>query len=294
MIDAEGLRARARVLAAVRRYLEQNGYLEVPTPVLVPSPGLEEYLFAVSAADGALRTSPEFALKRVVAAGLGRVYEIGPCVRDREWGPWHAREFTMLEWYRAGAEPSDVLSEIAGVVEAAAEALGRSPPEFRTVTWREAMLSATGIDPAAATASDLSADDTGWDDAATRRWVSEVERTLTGGVFVVDWPASQAALARVYDGEWPIARRFEAYLNGVELANGFFELIDGDALHARFAASASARAAAGEVPHPTDLGFVAATRVLPRATGVALGVDRLVAVLCGWDGIAAGRVDTWN
>src|SRR5690606_23754026 len=98
--------------------------LEVLTPTLVPSPAMEEHLFPVAAADGYLRTSPEFALKRVVAAGLHRVYEIGSCFRDRERGGWHGREFTMVEWYRAGADLGDLMDETEQIVAAAAEALG--------------------------------------------------------------------------------------------------------------------------------------------------------------------------
>lgn len=293
-MNAAGLRARAQVLAAVRGALSERGYLEVPTPVLVPSAGLEEHLYAVEAAPGWLRTSPEFALKRVLAAGLGRIYEIGPCLRDREWGDWHGREFTMCEWYRAGAEPGDVLEELSFVIGRAADAVRRDRPTFRHTTWREAMRRATGVDPATATAAELSPQDDTWEDAAERRWVADVERSLHGAVFVVDWPASGAALARVHAGDWPVARRFEAYLHGVELANGFFELADGDALMARFATSAAHRAARGEAPHPTDAGVIDATSRLPRATGVALGIDRLVAALLGWPGIAAGRVDPWN
>jgi lysyl-tRNA synthetase class 2 len=294
VIDAAGLRARARVLAALRRTLEARGYLEVPTAVLVPSGAMEEHLHVVPAANGCLRTSPEFALKRAWAAGLGRIYEIGPCLRDREWGEWHGREFTMLEWYRAGAEPGDVVDEVDRVVGAAAEALGRPRPEFRTVTWRDAFREATGVDAATATAEEISPEDAGWQDAVERRWVADVARSLTGAVFVTDWPAPAAALARVHDGPWPVARRFEAFVDGIELANGFFELQDAAVLRGRFASSAAGRLARGDVPHPVDAGVLDATSRLPRGTGVALGVDRLVAALCGWTGIAPGRVDAWS
>ncbi len=273
------------MLEAARGWFTQHGYLEVVTPSLVPSPAMEEHLHPLAAADGYLRTSPEFALKRLVATGLGRVYEIGPCFRDREQGPWHRREFTMCEWYRAGAELEDLMDEVEQLVAAAAEALGRPAPTWQRRTVREAFASATGLDPAAATGRALSGVDEPWDDAFLRRWVADVEPSLQGGVIVYDWPASQAALARVVDAPpapWAIARRFEVYWDGLELANAFFELTDPVEQRARFTRANTARQAAGELPHPVDDAFVEAVGRLPRTAGIALGVDRLVARAAGW------------
>lgn len=296
-LDPGGLRARARALAALRSWFADRGYLEVPTPVLVPSPALEEHLYAVPAAEGALRTSPEFALKKVLAAGLGRIYEIGPCLRDRERGPWHAREFTMCEWYRVGATIPDAIDECESLIGAVARALDRPDPgPWRRVTVRTLFREMCGLDLAVASARDLSpAVDEPWDDAFTRRWVSDIEPLLTGAVVVSDWPASQGALARVVrrnGHEW--AARFELYLNGIELANAFDELLDGAELRSRFHRSNARRAAAGEAPHPVDEALIAAVDRMPPTVGVALGVDRLVAAVLGWSGIAPGRVDTEN
>ncbi len=297
MIDAHGLRLRASALSAIRRFLEGRGYLEVPTPVLVPSGAFEEHLHVVRAADGALRTSPEFALKRALAAGLGRIYEIGPCLRDRESGPWHGREFTMLEWYRVGAEPDDVMDEVEALVAAVATAMGLPPPgPWKRLTLREAFLAHAGIDLAETDAAGLSKGrDADWDDAFIRAFVEDVEPHLSGPTFLLDWPVGQAALSRVHDGPWPVARRFEAFLGRVELANAFFELNDPTALLQRAASSAATRAAAGDAPHPVDRDLVRATAALPRTTGIALGVDRLVAALAGWPNLSPGRVEaTWN
>lgn len=291
-MDPAGLRARAHALRAVRRWFDHHGYLEVPTPARVASPALEEHLFAIPAGGAWLRTSPEFALKRVLAAGLPRIYEIGPCWRDRESGPWHGAEFTMLEWYRVGASLPDLMDEVEGLVATAADALGVAPPAaWRRTTVRELVAEHVGVDLALASAADLSPQDTAWDDAFFRRWVNDVEPRITGPVFVADWPASQAALAKVRtDGPWPVAERFEAFLGGVELANAFHELTDGAELRRRFAASNAARVAAGEAPHPVDAALIAAVDRLPPTSGIALGFDRLVAALLGWDGIARGRV----
>lgn len=291
-LDPDGLRARARILGALRRVFADRGYLEVPTPVLVSSPAMEEHLHPVVAGDGFLRTSPEFALKRVLGAGLGRIYEIGPCFRDREHGSWHRREFTMCEWYRVGASLEDLMDEVEQLVSASAEALGATVPgPWRRITVRDLFREHTGLDLASAAASDLSDADESWDDAFARRWVTDVEPRMTGALHVHDWPASQAALARVRDdGEWPTACRFEVYLGGIELANAFLELTDPVEQRRRFLSSNQARVAAGELPHPIDEALVEAVGRIPRTAGIALGVDRLVAALCGWDGIARGRV----
>ena len=291
-MNPDGLRARARVLHALRTWFADHGYLEVPTPVLVPSAAMEEHLYPVTAAGGQLRTSPEFALKRVLAAGLHRIYEIGPCFRDREAGHWHGREFTMLEWYRAGATLDDLMDEVEALVAAAADAMGVPRPEWERRTVREVFRDATGLDPATASRDDLAPQDPTWDDAFFRRWVDEVEPSLDGALFVSDWPASQAALARTRrTADWAVAMRFEAYLNGVELANAFDELVDPREQRRRFAAVNASRRAAGEAPHPVDEAFIEAVGRMPRSCGIALGIDRLVAALAGWDAIAPGRVD---
>lgn len=292
-MDAAGLRARAQVLGAVRGYFASRGYLEVPTPSLVPSPALEEHLFALSAADGFLRTSPEFALKRVVAAGLPRVYEIGPCWRDREQGRWHGREFWLIEWYRVGAALPDLMDEVEGLVAAAAHALGKpSVGPWRRVTVRDLFLEVTGLDLAHAAPDEISdRDPDSFDEAFFRRWVADVEPSLTSPTFVTHWPASQSALAQVRDdGVWPVAQRFEVFLGGVELGNAFLELIESREQLRRFLSANAAREASGEAPHPVDHDLVDAVGRMPPTAGIAVGLDRLVAALMGWDGIAAGRV----
>jgi lysyl-tRNA synthetase class 2 len=292
-MDPTGLRARARVLHALRGWFDANGYLEVPTPVRVPAPAMEPHLHAMPAGEAWLRTSPEFALKRVVAAGLPRIYEIGPCFRDRECGSWHGGEFTMVEWYRAGAELADLMDEVASMVAVAAAALGVAPPPtWRRVGIRELVRDVTGRDPTLCDAVALGGVEEPWDDAFFRLWVAEVEPTLVEATFVEEWPASQAALARVVDRpEWPTAQRFEAFLGGVELANAFLELGDAVEQRRRFAAANEERLALGEAPHPVDEAFVAAAGRLPRCAGIALGLDRLVAALSGWTSIAPGRVE---
>lgn len=290
-VDAAALRDRARVLRALRGWFDDHGYLEVPTPVRVPSPALEPQLFALEAEGAWLRTSPEFALKRVLAAGLPRIYEIGPCFRGREQGPWHATEFTMLEWYRVGAALEDLMDEVEGLVGAAAAALGRPAPSAWSRTTVGALFRAhTGLDAHTAPAHALSRRDADDREAAWfRRWIEDVEPHLTAPTFVADWPADQAALARVVGRtEGPVARRFEAFLGGVELANAFEELTDAAELRARWSDARAQQRAEGEVPHPVDEALLDAVDRMPPTSGIALGVDRLVAVLTGRTHIDVG------
>lgn len=283
-MDADRLRARAFALAAIRAWFAEHGYLEVPTPSRVPSPAMEEHLYALEADGAWLRTSPEFALKKVLASGLTRIYEIGPCWRARESGDWHRTEFTMIEWYRVGAGLSDLQDEVRQIVAAVASALGRPDPgPWRRATVAELVSEYAGIDLIRASSSDLSDADEGWDDAFFRRWLTDVEPRFTGALIVEDWPASQAALATVRDdGPWPYAERFEVYLNGIELANAFHELIDATEQRRRFASSNAQRLAAGEPPHPVDEALIDAVGRMPKTSGIAMGFDRLVAAVMGW------------
>ena len=270
-LDPALLRARAAVLRALRGWLDHQGYLEVPTPVRVVCGALEEHLETVDAAGRPLRTSPELALKRAIAAGLGRVYEIGPCFRAEEEGVHHSLEFTMLEWYRVGAGTDELMDEVESLIGAAAEALGQRPPAF----------SRRRVD------SLLPDDGPGAADAWFHRWVDAVEPQLTAPTIVWGYPPWQAALARVRDGR---ADRFEVYLGGIELANAFAEEGDPAELRARQDAANLRRCAAGRAPHPVDDAFYAALPAMPRCAGIALGVDRLVLALTGAPHIRAVQV----
>jgi lysyl-tRNA synthetase class 2 len=268
---AARLRQRAAILRAVRGALHEDGFIEVEPPVLVDSPALEETLEAVAADGGFLHTSPEFALKRVLACGLPRIFAVTPCFRAEEDGPHHAREFTMLELYFANGGYLDLIPTVERLVHAAADAVGAARPAFLRRTVAELFDGRVPDD----------------DDTFFLQWVDRIEPALTAPTFVTDWPARQAALAEV---RGDVAERLEVYLGGLELGNGFSELRDPAELRARFERSAARRTAQGRRPHPTDEGVIAASGSMPRCAGIAIGIDRLIMALTGARRIADVRV----
>jgi len=270
-LDASSLRARAAVLRGMRAWFDARGYLELPTPALVPSPALEPTLIAVPADGRFLRTSPEMAMKRALAAGLGRVYQIGPAFRAEEQGPHHSLEFTLAEWYRVGAGLEDLITDTIDLIGDCAAALGLPRPRFVRRSVDALMGPGAPAEPVE------------W----FRRWVEHVDPQLVGPTIVTGWPAWQAALARQVGDQ---AARFEVYLGGLELANAYDEELDPAVLSARWDASDAWRAAEGRPPHPRDPAFLEAVGRMPRCAGIALGVDRLVMALTGAPDIARVQV----
>jgi lysyl-tRNA synthetase class 2 len=291
------LRERARVLADVRRFFDARGYLEVQTPVAVPSPGLDLHLdaFEVTGGDrGARRwliTSPEYQMKRLLGAGWERIYQIVPCFRRGEVGARHNPEFTMLEWYRANAGVDAVVEDTEQLVAAVTGGtvrLGertidvRPPLERLTVCAAFARFAGWTED----TTLEAAARD---EDRYFRALVDEVEPALAAlgrGVFLVDYPATQASLARKKPGEPRVAERFELYVAGVELCNGFGELVDPVEQRARLEQDQSERRTRGLPVYPIDERFLDALAHVPPSAGNALGLDRLAALACGTTEIA--------
>lgn len=307
------LEARARVLAALRGFFAARDFLEVDTPLMVPSPGLEVHLRAVPAgAQKWLITSPEYQMKRLLAAGLERIYTVCKCFRADEEGHQHSTEFTMLEWYRARAGWEDILSDTEALVATAAEAVHGAPvievrgpggarrmdlaPPWPRMTVNEAMerfagVRMTGAEDAAELGERVRAAgvDTGtataWDDVFFTAFLDRVEPALARmerPVALVDWPAPLAALARRKPDAPHLVERFEVYVAGIELANAFGELTDAVEQRARFAADLAERAARGLPCYPVDEKLLAAlAEGLPPCAGIALGVDRLVMLVTG-------------
>ena len=317
------LLARAAVTKAVRAFFDEQGFSEVETGILQVSPGNETHLHAprtdVTGPDGTranryLRTSPEFACKKLLAAGEKRIFEFARVFRDRERGDLHLPEFTMLEWYRADSGYDAVMADSIVIIARAAQATGIGQFDFRgkiadpfaepeLITVASAFARFAGIDLLATISNGegdhaalaeaardkvrLSDDDT-WSDIFSKVLVEHVEPRLGQGRLTVlyEYPAPEAALARVSAVDPRVAERFEVYACGVELANGFGELTDAAEQRRRFTLAMDEKARRYGERYPLDEDFLAAVAHMPQASGVALGFDRLAMLASG-----ATRID---
>jgi lysyl-tRNA synthetase class 2 len=318
-------RARARLCAEVRRTLGAMAYEEVETPCLVAAAGMEPHIQAFAAefvpdAGGArtplyLHTSPEYAMKRLLAAGLPRIYQLARVFRNGEVSRTHNPEFTMLELYRANTDYVGIMEDLERLVEACARALspdgtpravrGGEPLDlaapFDRLTVTEAFRRGAGIDlPAcgndagrlaeAARRAGLDPGPPGepFDDVFFRVMLDAVEPRIGRArpVYLTDWPAPMAALSRVRTDDARFAERFELYTGGLELANGFSELTDAAEQRRRLVAEQEQRRRLGRPVHPLDERFLAALQRMPPAGGVAVGLDRLLMLLVGAETIA--------
>lgn len=295
----ESLRVRAEIVGRIRRFFCQRNILEVETPLLSWAGVTDVYIDSIpawysgpGAPDGHtlyLHTSPEYAMKRLLAAGSGAIYQICKVFRQGERGRRHNPEFTMLEWYRPGWDHHALMAEVEALVREvlpAAIALGES--EY--ISYRDLFLRSLDLDPFCAGLEALKATARAHgvnyqvDDPDRDTWLDLllshlIEPQLGQGrlTFVYDYPPSQAALARVQQQDPPVAARFELYLNGVELANGFHELTDVAEQRSRFEADLRQRQQLGKPQPPRDEALLSALEAgLPECAGVALGLDRLV------------------
>ncbi len=312
------LTARAAITRAVRAWFDDQGFAEVETGILQVSPGNEIHLHAprtelIGPAGGRatryLRTSPEFACKKLLAAGESRIFEFARVFRDRERGDLHLPEFTMLEWYRADAPYDAVMADTVVIAAHAARATGIGRFSFRgqtadpfaepeLLTVAAAFERFAGIDLLATVADGEGdraalasvaghkvriADDDIWSDIFSKILVEHIEPHLGQGRMTIlfEYPAPEAALARVKASDPRVAERFEVYACGVELANGFGELTDRDEQRRRFRLAMDEKARRYGERYPLDEDFLAAVAHMPDASGVALGFDRLVMLASG-------------
>lgn len=296
------LRLRAALTASIREFFAGRGVLEVETPALSAAgctdPNLEAVVARAAAlgdADVYLATSPEYAMKRLLAAGSGDIFQICKVYRDGELGRWHQPEFTLVEWYRLGWDDVQLMAEVDALLRTV---LAPHRPRTATVrlSYREAFRRALDIDPRASPAAlrerlaaravdaPANLDRDGLLDLALGTAVAPCFDP-DGITFIHDYPASQAALARIKPNG--AAARFEAFSGGVELANGYRELTDAAEQRRRFEAERQRRRSAGRPAPPLDEDLLAAlAHGLPACAGVAVGLDRLVAVAAGLDGVA--------
>jgi lysyl-tRNA synthetase class 2 len=321
---APNLLARARVIDAIRAFFAARSFVEVDTPALQRSPGLEPHLDAFAThlarageSDAAmfLHTSPEFAMKKLLAAGMERIFQLAHAFRNGDRSSLHHPEFMLLEWYRAGSSYRDLMADCEALLVVALDAAGaprferrgqsadpRAPWQYLSVA--DAFATFCGIDilgtaadplqPSLALLADAARGigiaphegDT-WEDLFFRIFLDVIEPRLGIGAPTVlyDYPISMAALARPKPGDARVAERFELYVCGLELANAFGELTDPAEQRRRFVADQATRRARAGAAYPIDEDFMAALAAMPESAGIALGVDRLVMLATGAEGI---------
>ena len=271
MASVDNLVRRAKVIAAIRRFFDDRGFVEVDTPVRVSAPAPEPFIDCPPVATGGfLRASPELQMKKLLAAGMELIYQIGPCFRDGEKGSRHNPEFTMIEWYRKGAGYEVIKDDMVALVRGLCAECA-SDEEFRVqeITVRDAYLRFAGWDPW----SEWNQDRFDFDMASK---IEPALKEIGGGVFLMDYPVAAAALSRT---RGDVAERWEFYWRGMELANCFGELCDSGEQTRRFNEAKEKRIELGEADYPIDGEFLEAVEAIGSASGVALGIERLLMVL---------------
>jgi lysyl-tRNA synthetase class 2 len=296
------LKTKARLLSKLRAFFAEKDIFEVQTPVLSHAgntePSIETFVTQQnknSTQPSFLNTSPEFAMKRLLAAGSGSIYQITPVFRQEEQGKKHNPEFTLLEWYRIDFDHHALMGEVNALLRFVADGfLKLERSQF--YSYQDAMLKFADVDPFNASNEELKAatvqagiEVVGMDNAERDSWldllmshVVEKNLPLNCPVFIYDYPTSQAALAKIRKGSPDVAERFELYVNGMELANGFHELSDANEQAERFKKEQAQRKDLGLTGIPADYHLIAALEHgLPECAGVAIGLDRLLMVLTG-------------
>ncbi len=279
------LEARARIIQSIRAFFMERDFLEIETPHRIPANAPEPHIDAVPSGEWYLHTSPELCMKRMLAAGYDRLFQICRVWRGNERGSRHLPEFTMLEWYRARSNYEALMEDCEALISSlipdgrilrGGERIDLSSP-WERITVAEAFARHSPIPLEEALASDR------FDEIL----VEKIEPGLGAGpVFLTEYPAGLAALARRKPGDPSVAERFELYIGGLELANAFSELTDADEQRERFGRDEAIRRAEGKIPCPTPEKFLTELVNMPPSAGIALGLDRLIMLLTG-----AGAID---
>lgn len=279
---AVNLKRRALICSTIRSFFTSRGYLEVETPILIPAPAPEAHIDAVQAGGLFLHTSPELCMKRMLAAGYRRLFQICKCFRAGERGGLHIPEFTMLEWYDTGGDYRDLMEETEELVRE----IARSLQSGRQIRFAGHMIDLTqpwqrlSVNEVFALHSPVPLETAVRENLFDEIIVTHIEPRLgiERPAFIYDYPVSMAALARAKPSDPSVAERFELYIGGIELANGFSELTDPVEQEARFIEAETLRREAGKPPYPPPRKFLAALARMPEAAGIALGVDRLAMI----------------
>jgi elongation factor P--(R)-beta-lysine ligase len=278
----KALHHRAKIIQGIRSFFIRKGFLEVETPYRIPAPAPESHIDPVSSAPWFLQTSPELCMKRMLAAGYEKIFQICRCWREGERGAQHFPEFTLLEWYRSGSDYRQLMGDCELLLEAVAQALGTGEtirfrnreivlrPPWERISVSEAFERYAGISCADALGQD----------SFDERMVEDIEPHLglTRPTLMYDYPSQRASLARRRDDEPALAERFELYIGGLELANGCSELTDPKEQRDRFQIENRNRCARGKPVSPMPERFLSELDAMPPSAGIALGIDRLVMI----------------
>jgi len=275
----KNLKLRADIIRSIRLFFSEHNYLEVETPVRIPAPAPEAHIDAIESENMFLHTSPELCMKRLLASGYPRIFQICRCFRQKERGSRHIPEFTMLEWYRANSDYFDMMDETEALIKhVALKSESDSPIIYQggridlSGHWAR-MTVAEAFDKYASLSVDKALSDEKFDET-----MAEIEPALgqNAPLFLYDYPAACGALAKLKTGNRAVAERFELYICGLELCNGFTELTDTKEQRARFEKELSFRKKAGKREYPMPEKFLEFLSCMPDASGNALGLDRLV------------------
>jgi lysyl-tRNA synthetase class 2 len=277
------LRARANILQAIRLFFIHEGYFEVETPHRIPAPASESHIDAITSGSWFLHTSPELCMKRLLAAGYEKIFQICRCWREGERGSQHTPEFTLLEWYRANSDYLGLMEECEALIQRVASTLGlREMLHYRGQTIElSSPWERISVDDAFQRYAHIPMKKALAEHRLDQIMVEEIEPHLGRGkpTFLYDYPAERAALARLKKKDPTLAERFELYIGGLELANAFSELIDAEEQRKRFLSEQAYRRSLSKPFYPLPEKFLKELETMPPAAGIALGVDRLVMVM---------------
>jgi lysyl-tRNA synthetase class 2 len=277
----KNLQIRSRILQVLRNFFITKNYIEIETPVRISAPAIEVHIDAEPSGECYLRTSPELHMKRLLSEGFERIFQIGPCFRAGERGRFHSPEYTMLEWYRTGADYMDILAETKGLLSAVVENISQKTwivyrgieiqlmPVWDCITVEDAFIEFAGWNPV------THAEPERFDIDYAEKVIPSLP--VNRPVILKDYPAYASAFARLKPGRPEVAERWELFIGGIELANAFSELTDPVEQRRRFEENLTEREKLGKPVYPVDEEFLSALdKGLPECAGVALGVDRLV------------------
>ena len=286
---AQALGLRARLIQSIRHFFIRHNFLEIETPLRIPAPAPEEHIEAITSGDWFLQTSPELCMKRLLAAGYPRIFQICKCFRTAERGNLHLPEFSMLEWYVAKFDYSQLMEQCETMLIAVFKEMGVGA----NITWQNKKIDLTPpwerltVAQSFAKYAPVSLQEALHQDKFDEIMVEYIEPRLGIGrpTFIYDYPAKLAALAKIKKSDPTVAERFELYIGSLELANGFSELTDEREQRQRFEEASEARAAKNWASYPMPEKFLQALQTMPEAAGIALGIDRLAMILANTDKI---------